>query len=160
MCNAQFQSVFMTEKQEFWEKLIFWKQRTISYHIRIVLFSKKTLIDLQVARQIGRWNLTFPNVILWEWHEIPRPPLPPSPSPPPPPPPPPPRSSVRQISQCFHYRDNLDWGQHMSEISSKASKTLGFLHRNLSFAPQETKEVAYKTLVRPKLEYAAAVWNP
>ena len=53
--------------------------------------------------------------------------------------------------------DNLDWGRQISEISSKASKTLGFLHRNLSFAPQETKEVAYKTLVRPKLEYAAAV---
>lgn len=56
--------------------------------------------------------------------------------------------------------DNLDWGQHISEISAKASKTLGFLRRNLSLAPRETKEVAYKTLVRPKLEYAAAVWNP
>ena len=27
--------------------------------------------------------------------------------------------------------DNMDWGQHVSEISSKATKTLGFLHRNL-----------------------------
>ena len=47
--------------------------------------------------------------------------------------------------------DNMDWGQHVSEISSKATKTLGFLRRNLAFAPRSTKEVAYKTLVRPKL---------
>ena len=52
------------------------------------------------------------------------------------------------------------WGQHISEISSKATKTLGFLHRNLAFATTSTKEVAYKTLVRPKLEYAAPFWSP
>ena len=28
--------------------------------------------------------------------------------------------------------DNMDWGQHISEISSKATKTLGFLCRNLA----------------------------
>ena len=28
--------------------------------------------------------------------------------------------------------DDLDWGQHISEISSKATKTLGFLWRNLA----------------------------
>ena len=55
--------------------------------------------------------------------------------------------------------DNMDWGQHISEISSKATKTLGFLRRNLAFAPRSTKEVAYKTLVRPKLEYAAPIWS-
>ena len=56
--------------------------------------------------------------------------------------------------------DNMDWGQHVSEISSKATKTLGFLRRSLAFAPRSTKEVAYKTLVRPKLEYAAPIWSP
>ena len=54
----------------------------------------------------------------------------------------------------------MDWGQHVSEISSKATKTLGFLRRNLAFAPISTKEAAYKTLVRPKLEYAAPIWSP
>ena len=29
--------------------------------------------------------------------------------------------------------DNMDWGQHVSEISSKATTTLGFLRRNLAF---------------------------
>ena len=33
------------------------------------------------------------------------------------------------------------------------SKTLGFLRRNLALAPRSIKEVAYKTLVRPTLEY-------
>ena len=56
--------------------------------------------------------------------------------------------------------DIMDWGQHVSEISTKATKTLGFLRRNLAFAPRSTKEVAYKTLVRPKLEYAAPIWSP
>ena len=50
----------------------------------------------------------------------------------------------------------LDWGQHISEITCKATKTLGFLPRNLALAP----EAAYKTLVRPQLEYAALIWHP
>ena len=37
---------------------------------------------------------------------------------------------------------------------------MGFLRRNLAFAPRHTKEVAYETLVRPKLEYAAPIWHP
>ena len=45
--------------------------------------------------------------------------------------------------------DNLDLGQHVSEISC-----------NLALAPRHTKEVAYKTLVRPQLEYAAPICNP
>ena len=53
--------------------------------------------------------------------------------------------------------DNLDWGQHVLEISCKATKTMGFLRRNLALAPRHTKEVAYKTLVRPQLEYAAPI---
>ena len=56
--------------------------------------------------------------------------------------------------------DDLEWGQHINEITSKATKTLGFLRRNLTFAPRETRDAAYKTLVRPKLEYAAPVWMP
>ena len=55
---------------------------------------------------------------------------------------------------------NLDWGQHVSEILCKATKTMGFLRRNLALAPRHTKEVAYKTMVRPQLKYAAPIWNP
>ena len=52
------------------------------------------------------------------------------------------------------------FGQHISDISFKATKTLGFLLRNLAFTPRSTKEAAYKTLVRPKPEYAAPIWSP
>ena len=40
-------------------------------------------------------------------------------------------------------------GQHVSDSSSKATKNIGFLRRKLTLAPRETKEAAYKTLVRP-----------
>ena len=56
--------------------------------------------------------------------------------------------------------DNLDWGQNVSEISCKATKTMGFLRCNLALAPRHTKEAAYKTLVRPQLEHAAPIWHP
>ena len=38
--------------------------------------------------------------------------------------------------------ENMDWGQHISDISSKATNTLGFLRRKLAFAPSSTKEFA------------------
>ena len=44
-------------------------------------------------------------------------------------------------------------------MSCKATKTLGFLRRNLVLASRHTKEVAYKSLVRPQLEYAAPIWH-
>ena len=56
--------------------------------------------------------------------------------------------------------ENMDWGQHISDISFKATTTIGFHRRNLAFTPRSTKELAYKTLVRPKLEYAALIWSP
>ena len=37
---------------------------------------------------------------------------------------------------------------------------MDFLWCNLALAHWHTKEVAYKTLVRPQLEYAAPVWHP
>ena len=71
---------------------------------------------------------------------------------------------LEQVQSAKYLRitisDDLDWGQHISEISAKATKKLGFLRCNLAFAPRHTKEVAYKTLVRPKLEYAAPIWHP
>ena len=45
--------------------------------------------------------------------------------------------------------DDVDWGQHINNVTSKATKTLDFLPRNLTLAPKEIKVAAYKALVRP-----------
>ena len=39
-------------------------------------------------------------------------------------------------------------------------KTLGFIKRNVRTKMSRVREAAYKTLVRPQLEYAAAIWDP
>ena len=55
---------------------------------------------------------------------------------------------------------DLDWHEHISNICSKANNTLGFLRRNLYISSVKIKEQAYKSLVRPSLEYASSVWDP
>ena len=37
---------------------------------------------------------------------------------------------------------------------------LGFVQRNITNCSEEIKELAYRTLVRPHLEYASSVWDP
>ena len=56
--------------------------------------------------------------------------------------------------------NDLKWNTHVSNICTKANRTLGFLRRNLSACPQDVKESAYKGLVRPVLEYGSSVWDP
>ena len=50
--------------------------------------------------------------------------------------------------------------QHISNIIVKASKTLAFLRQNLKIGAIRTKQLTYKSLVRPLLEYASTVWDP
>jgi hypothetical protein len=54
----------------------------------------------------------------------------------------------------------LSWEPHISNITAKANNTLSMLRRNLKHAPQNTKVLAYKALVRPRLEYSSPVWDP
>ena len=55
---------------------------------------------------------------------------------------------------------DLKWNTHVSNVCTKANKTLGFLRRNLFSCPQDVREAAYKGLVRPILEYSSSVWDP
>jgi hypothetical protein len=55
---------------------------------------------------------------------------------------------------------DLRWSDHINNICGKANRTLGFLRRNLNIGSTSVKENAYKTLVRPTLEYASTVWDP
>ena len=55
---------------------------------------------------------------------------------------------------------DLSWNDHISSILSKANSTLGFVKRNVKTSNVKVKEMAYKTLVRPQVEYASPVWSP
>ena len=50
-------------------------------------------------------------------------------------------------------------GTHMNNIK-RANQTLGFVKRNIRVHNKDLKSTAYKTLVRPQLEYASTVWSP
>ena len=52
------------------------------------------------------------------------------------------------------------WKKHTNNITSQSHRTLAFLQRNLYRCPAATKVLGYKSLVRPRVEYAASVWDP
>ena len=56
--------------------------------------------------------------------------------------------------------NNLRWAEHISNTVSKANKVLGLLRRNLYSCSPFDKETAYKSLVRPSLEYCSSIWDP
>ena len=57
--------------------------------------------------------------------------------------------------------NDLKWNTYIINICrTKANRTLGFLRRNLYSCPKDVKEAAYKTMVRPILEYGSSAWDP
>lgn len=58
------------------------------------------------------------------------------------------------------FNSKLQWNQHIDNISGAANRMLGFLWRTMHKCPQQLKEKAYKTMIRPKLEYCDSVWDP
>ena len=58
---------------------------------------------------------------------------------------------------CLTVTHDMKWNNHISNINVAANRTFGFLRRNLRVNSARIKEHAYKTLVRPKLEYCATV---
>ncbi|XP_072023338.1 uncharacterized protein [Amphiura filiformis] len=55
---------------------------------------------------------------------------------------------------------NLSWNHHINSVTNKANATRAFLQRNLHQCPRKTKEMCYKTLVRPIIEYSSIIWDP
>lgn len=55
---------------------------------------------------------------------------------------------------------SLNWNNHINNITTKANRSLGFIKRNLKRCPEQIKDQAYKSLVRPHVEYASSVWSP
>ena len=67
-------------------------------------------------------------------------------------------SSVKYLGVTIS--DELSWSTHIDNITKSENQTLGFLKRNFRVHKKDLKSVAYKTLVRPQLEYASTVWSP
>lgn len=56
--------------------------------------------------------------------------------------------------------NDLQWRAHIENVCSSAYRSLGFIRRKLKDATRDAKLTAYKTMVRPILEYASVVWSP
>ena len=54
----------------------------------------------------------------------------------------------------------LSFNPHIGKICKSANSARQFLQRNLPACDIKTKDVTYKTFIRPKLEYASTVWDP
>ena len=55
---------------------------------------------------------------------------------------------------------DMNWSEYINNVCTKANKTLDFLKRNLKISSRKIKEMAYKSYVRPALEYACSVRDP
>ena len=55
---------------------------------------------------------------------------------------------------------SLSWDYHINYICAKANEVLGLIRRTFGSNNPEGVSTAYKTLVRPILEYGCQVWNP
>ena len=55
---------------------------------------------------------------------------------------------------------DLKWNTHARKTATKVNQTLGVLRRNLKNCPREIKNMAYKSIFRPKMEYAVPIWDP
>ena len=70
-----------------------------------------------------------------------------------------PRNSWRrQIPRC-HPQQPTHLANHINAVTSKTNKVLGFLQQNLYDCSTRVKAASYTTMVRPILEYSAAVWD-
>ena len=57
-------------------------------------------------------------------------------------------------------KKDLKWSDHISDITGNANKVLGLVKRNFWNSSRNVKETLYKSIVRPKLEYASEIWDP
>src|SRR5882757_10579548 len=60
----------------------------------------------------------------------------------------------------LHIADDLNWNQHINKVLSKANKVLYVTKLALGRSSRPVKEAAYKSIVRPLVEYSSSVWDP
>ena len=54
----------------------------------------------------------------------------------------------------------LKWSDRVKNITAKAFQSLNYLRHTLFSCSQSIKSIAYKSIVRPILEYPSPVWGP
>ena len=67
------------------------------------------------------------------------------------------------LRECKTYQTGFLFyhlGHVINRTTANASKSLGYLKRNILTKNPAIKEAAYKTIVRPQVEYACSVWSP
>ena len=72
---------------------------------------------------------------------------------------------VLDVVDCNKYlgvniSEDLNWKKHVNYTAAKASRTLGFLRRNLRDCSKEVRSSAYNAMVQPTLDYASTAWDP
>ena len=73
--------------------------------------------------------------------------------------------SALETVNCYKYlgvvfASDLEWKKHIARVSKKGIKALTFVMRQLRGMDMKIKEKAYKTLIRPIVEYGSSVWDP
>ncbi|CAC5391576.1 unnamed protein product [Mytilus coruscus] len=63
--------------------------------------------------------------------------------------------SAKYLGANIHHK--LNWSTHTDQIMRKANNTRAFMQRNIYHCPRKTKELCYKTLKRPQMEYASII---
>ena len=74
------------------------------------------------------------------------------------------RDHLQKVECCKYLgvmlHQNLKWETHVNMVIGKAFRVLGLIKHTLFNAPRKVKFVAYVSLCRPIVEYAAEVWDP
>jgi len=55
---------------------------------------------------------------------------------------------------------SLKFHSQATSVTNKANRVLGLIKQSFNTLDQKALPILYKTLVRPHLEYANAVWGP
>ena len=67
------------------------------------------------------------------------------------------KDAVKYLGITVHHK--LSWNEHICSVVNRANSSIGFLRRNLQIHQKHIKVNAYKTLVRPQIEYASTIWD-
>ena len=69
-------------------------------------------------------------------------------------------NTAKYLRVLLMLSNDLSWSPYVDNTAHRANQKLGFIRRNLSGSPITSKCLAYTSLVRSGMEYAASIWDP